>query len=83
MKVNGEQIALTEATTLEKFLESQGYNIQRIAVERNDEIVPRESFSELMLDDNDTIEVVHFMGGGGVPPLSRRVVARSDSLYRS
>lgn len=64
MKVNGEQIQLTEATTLENFLILQGYNIQRIAVERNDEIVPRENFSEVMLDDNDIIEVVHFMGGG-------------------
>lgn len=64
MKVNGEQIQLTEAVTLEAFLVSQGYNIQRIAVERNNEIVPRETFSGVMLNDNDIIEVVHFMGGG-------------------
>ncbi len=64
MKVNGEQIQLTEAVTLEAFLVSQGYNIQRIAVERNNEIVPRETFSDVMLNDNDIIEVVHFMGGG-------------------
>ena len=62
MKVNGEQIQLTEAVTLEAFLVSQGYNIQRIAVERNNEIVPRETFSDVMLNDNDIIEVVHFMG---------------------
>ena len=31
MKVNGEQIQLTKATTLEEFLKEQGYNIQRIA----------------------------------------------------
>lgn len=64
MKVNGEQIQLTETVTLEAFLVSQGYNIQRIAVERNNEIVPRETFSDVMLNDNDIIEVVHFMGGG-------------------
>lgn len=64
MKVNGEQIQLTKATTLEKFLKEQGYNIQRIAIERNDEIVPRENFSDVMLSDSDIIEVVHFMGGG-------------------
>lgn len=64
MKVNGEQIKLAEKITLETFLISQGYNIQRIAVERNEEIVPRETFSEIILDDNDIIEVVHFMGGG-------------------
>ncbi|HJI56090.1 MAG: sulfur carrier protein ThiS [Pseudoruminococcus massiliensis] len=64
MKVNGEQIQLTKTTTLEEFLKEQGYNIQRIAIERNDEIVPRENFSEVMLNDSDIIEVVHFMGGG-------------------
>ncbi len=64
MKVNGEQIQLTKATTLEEFLKEQGYNIQRIAVERNDEIVPRENFSEVILNNSDIIEVVHFMGGG-------------------
>ena len=64
MKVNGEQIQLTKATTLEEFLKEQGYNIQRIAIERNDEIVPRENFSDVMLKDSDIIEVVHFMGGG-------------------
>lgn len=64
MKVNGEQIQLTKATTLEEFLKEQGYNIQRIAIERNDEIVPRENFSDVMLSDSDIIEVVHFMGGG-------------------
>ena len=64
MIVNGEQIQLTKATTLEEFLKEQGYNIQRIAIERNDEIVPRENFSDIMLSDSDIIEVVHFMGGG-------------------
>lgn len=64
MKVNGEQIQLTKATTLEEFLKEQGYNIQRIAIERNDEIVSRENFSDVMLSDSDIIEVVHFMGGG-------------------
>lgn len=64
MKVNGEQIQLTKATTLKEFLKEQGYNIQRIAIERNDEIVPRENFSDVMLSDSDIIEVVHFMGGG-------------------
>ena len=64
MKVNGEQIQLTKATTLEEFLKEQGYNIQRIAIERNDEIVPRENSSDVMLSDSDIIEVVHFMGGG-------------------
>lgn len=64
MKVNGEQIELTEKVTLKDFLTAQGYNLPRIAVERNDEIVPREKFDNIILENSDIIEVVHFMGGG-------------------
>ncbi len=64
MKVNGEKIELVEKVTLKDFLIAQGYSIPRIAVERNDEIVPREKFDKVILEDSDVIEVVHFMGGG-------------------
>lgn len=64
MKVNGETIELTEKTTLKDFLTAQGYVLARIAVERNDKIVPREEFENIILDNTDVIEVVHFMGGG-------------------
>ena len=35
-----------------------------IAVERNEEIVPKATYAEVMLQDSDVLEVVHFMGGG-------------------
>ena len=35
-----------------------------IAVERNEEIVPKATYAEVMLQDCDVLEVVHFMGGG-------------------
>ena len=36
----------------------------RIAVERNGEIVPKRLYGETVLQDNDVIEVVSFVGGG-------------------
>lgn len=66
MKVNGEQIELKEKITLESFLISQGYKIPQIAVELNEEIIPRENFGKITLNSNDVIEVVHFMGGGSI-----------------
>ena len=36
----------------------------RVAVERNGDIVPKSKFQETMLSDADTLEIVTFVGGG-------------------
>lgn len=64
MKVNGISQNLSERVTLRCFLEKNGYDCTRVAVERNGEIVPRGSFGDILLDDSDTIEIVRFVGGG-------------------
>lgn len=64
MKVNGISQNLSERVTLRCFLEGNGYDCTRVAVERNGEIVPRGSFGDILLDDSDTIEIVRFVGGG-------------------
>lgn len=64
MKVNGISQNLSERVTLRCFLERNGYDCTRVAVERNGEIVPRGSFEDILLDDSDMIEIVRFVGGG-------------------
>ena len=64
MKWNGKQIALEMPVTVLEFLQQQGYNAQRVAVERNGEIVRRADFEKELLRDEDTLEVVTFVGGG-------------------
>lgn len=64
MKWNGKQIALDAPVTVQEFLRRQGYNPQRVAVERNGEIVRRVDFEKERLCDDDTVEVVSFVGGG-------------------
>lgn len=64
MKVNGEIIKLNCNENLYKFLKNQGYDINTIAVEKNYEIVPKAMYKEVLLDDEDTLEVVSFVGGG-------------------
>lgn len=64
MKWNGKQIPLEAPVTVLEFLQQQGYNAQRVAVERNGEIVRRADFEKELLRDEDTIEVVGFVGGG-------------------
>lgn len=64
MKVNGEEIKLQESVSLLDYLEENGYNASRIAVERNGQIVPKSMYKECVLSENDTLEIVHFVGGG-------------------
>ena len=62
--VNGKEINLTEDTTVAEYLEQNQYQVKRIAVEMNEEILPKYSYSETMLKDGDRLEVVTFVGGG-------------------
>lgn len=64
MKVNGEEIQVKESVSLQAYLEENGYIISRIAVERNGQIVPKSMYKDCVLSESDTLEIVHFVGGG-------------------
>ena len=50
--------------TLREFLTAQSYDPTRVAVERNGEVVRRADFDRIQLTDDDTLEIVRFVGGG-------------------
>lgn len=62
--VNGKEINLTKDTSVEEYLEQNRYQVKRIAVELNGDILPKYSYSDTMLKDGDRLEVVTFVGGG-------------------
>ena len=62
--VNGKQIQLTSEMSVADYLEQNNYQINRIAVEMNEEILPKYSYSETMLKHGDRLEDVTFVGGG-------------------
>ena len=64
MRVNGEEKNLSGENTLKDFLVREGYDITRIAVEKNGGIIPKADFESEMLDENDRLEIVTFVGGG-------------------
>ncbi|MDR0289990.1 MAG: sulfur carrier protein ThiS [Treponema sp.] len=64
MQINGKQAPLPKEISVNEFLEKEGYDPQRVAVEKNGSIIPRKSFGAEMLSDADKIEIVHFVGGG-------------------
>jgi sulfur carrier protein len=65
MKVNGESVPLLKkGMSLKDFLCGRGYNLALVAVERNGEIASKRAFEEILLSDDDTLEIVSFVGGG-------------------
>ena len=64
MKVNGEIIHLQSEISLADFVAQQGYRKERIAVELNGEIIPKSAYDDTMVTEADTMEIVHFVGGG-------------------
>ena len=64
MRVNGKQVELKERFTLEKFLESNGYALTKVAVELNGKIVTRKEYAVTILQETDDLEIVCFVGGG-------------------
>ncbi|MDO4323794.1 MAG: sulfur carrier protein ThiS [Lachnospiraceae bacterium] len=63
IKINGEEIMLTEIP-LTRYLQENGYDPRRIAVECNENIVPKSQFETFILHSGDVVEIVSFVGGG-------------------
>ncbi len=52
--------------TVSALVEQLGMKSDRVAVELNQEIVPRERWAQTALHEGDRLEIVHFVGGGAV-----------------
>lgn len=62
--VNGDPVALPGPTTVTGLLNRLGLDPRKVAVERNEAIVPRSTYDTVALTPGDGIEIVHFIGGG-------------------
>ncbi|MDH4043431.1 MAG: sulfur carrier protein ThiS [Gemmatimonadota bacterium] len=62
--LNGEPRELPDGLTLLQLLEHFALDPRAVVVERNREIVRRPALAETPLKAGDTIELVHFVGGG-------------------
>lgn len=61
--INGKDIDAA-GLTITAYLAQAGLGQHHVAVERNGMIVPRSTFADVTLADGDTLEIVHFVGGG-------------------
>jgi sulfur carrier protein len=69
LHINGEERTFADPAppapfTLAALIESLNMKSDRVAVELNLEIAPRDRWPQVALKDGDRLEIVHFVGGG-------------------
>lgn len=64
LKINGENSPQAIGQTVAAYLDAHNIDIRTVAVERNEDILPKEKYGVTTLQDGDVIEIVTFMGGG-------------------
>lgn len=62
--VNGDHMRVRDGITLAELTAQIGLVPEKVAVERNLEVVPRSMLAEVKVEDGDELEIVHFVGGG-------------------
>ena len=61
--INGEEKNV-QGKTVALYLTENGYDIKRVAVELNGDILPKSRYEGTALKDGDSVEIVSFVGGG-------------------
>ena len=63
VKINGEEKEIAGKNLLE-YLKEAGFEPERVVVERNLDIIPKDELGNTIIHDEDVIEVLRFVGGG-------------------
>lgn len=64
IRINGDSRAINENVNIAELLRNLAIQAPAVAVELNREIVTREAYGKTFLKDGDSLEIVHFVGGG-------------------
>ena len=63
VKINGEEKEIAGKNLLE-YLKEAGFEPERVVVERNLDIIPKDELGNTIIQDEEVIEVLRFVGGG-------------------
>jgi sulfur carrier protein len=69
LQINGDEREFPDADlsfSLSALIDNLGMKADRVAVELNRDIVPRDRWQDTVLKEGDRLEVVHFVGGGNL-----------------
>lgn len=64
IRLNGEERSVPAGLDVADLLERVGVDRREVVVERNREILRRDDLEDVAVEEGDTLELVHFVGGG-------------------
>ena len=64
IRLNGEERGVPAGLTVAQLLDRVGVDRREVVVERNREILRRDDLEAVDVEEGDTLELVHFVGGG-------------------
>ncbi len=64
VRINGEEKEVGVGLNVSQLLDHLGIRPGRVVVELNRDILPRDAHSATVLKEGDSLEIVHFVGGG-------------------
>jgi len=64
IQLNGDPYEINGRTNLNELLNKLKIQKNKVAIEVNGEIVQKQKYESLVLNKDDKVEIVHFIGGG-------------------
>ena len=64
IRVNGKKVTYIENESIESLIKKLEIPLNKVAIELNKNILNKKKINKIKLKNNDSIEIVHFIGGG-------------------
>tara|TARA_B100001175_G_scaffold164263_1_gene139268 strand:- start:523 stop:741 length:219 start_codon:yes stop_codon:yes gene_type:complete len=64
IKVNGKKVIFNKNDSIETLTKKLKIPLNKVAIELNKKILDKKKLKNVKLNNNDNIEIVHFIGGG-------------------
>ena len=64
IKLNGKKVLFDKNDSIETLIKRHKIPLNKVAIELNKKILNKNKINKTKLDNNDNIEIVHFIGGG-------------------
>ena len=64
IKVNGKKIIFNNNQSIDELIKKLKIPLNKVAIELNKKILDKKKIKKIKVNNNDNIEIVHFIGGG-------------------
>ena len=65
--INGAQTSIQSNTSIRNIIKSYSLNPNSIIVEINETIIEKKHYNTTILNENDSVELIRYIGGGACP----------------